>query len=70
MKTKYLIVLAVPYVAAYLLLFISAFKQTNCLEEKGSINSLAAQYKNQIQYPSDSLFVAKDTFAVMNKRQY
>ena len=67
MKTKYLILLALPYLTAFLLLFTSAFKPSGQIEEISSTAISTAQQLHNTPSISDSLIVEKDTLALMYK---
>ncbi|HOY42702.1 MAG TPA: hypothetical protein PLX60_12600 [Chitinophagales bacterium] len=69
MKTKYLILLSIPYLTAYYLLFISATTQSIYLEEKSTAQTITTNQKIKITNVSNLPVTVDDTIATKNKKQ-
>ncbi len=63
MKTKYLILLSIPYLTAYYLLFISATTQSIYLEEKSTAQTITTNQKIKITNVSNLPVTVDDTIA-------
>jgi|JI6StandDraft_1071083.scaffolds.fasta_scaffold68839_3 hypothetical protein len=67
MKTKYLILLSIPYLTAYYLLFISATTQSIYLEEKSTAQTITTNQKIKITNVSNLPVTVDDTIALKTR---
>lgn len=69
MKTKYLLLLSIPYVIAYFILFMSVSAQSNKIEGNNTNEITVANQIIQIQHLPDPPVLVMDSIAYIYRKQ-